>query len=154
MAKSIIKCPHCGSTSVVLKDRSSETIAAQRNTWQCGNCHKNFGFLSFTQEKAAGRRVLPVGKNYENVVCVGFSVGGYFGGYDQTIIVHGNHGSALCAIHTPFDIDDDGIFIREFSNREWKALMSELFEKLFIHKWKRSYVDNRVCDGTQWEISI
>ena len=69
-------------------------------------------------------RIIDVG------LCVGFSVGGYFGGYDQIIIARGNYGSALCAVHLPFDIDENDLFIREFSDREWKALMQKLFELL------------------------
>ena len=154
MKKRLIKCPHCGSDNTSLAKSSVDSVTPQKNSWQCGSCHKKFGFPASIQEKSTSRRVLPVGNNYENISCIGFNVGGYFGGYDQAIFVRGNHGSALCVAHVPMDIDQDDIYVRELTDREWKDLMKELFEKLFLHEWKKSYVDNRICDGTQWEVSI
>ena len=154
MRKPLIKCPHCGSDNTSLAKPNSDAATPQKNSWQCNKCHKMFGFPASTQEKSTSRRILPVGNNYENISCIGFNVGGYFAGYDQVIFVRGNRGSALCVAHVPMDIDQDDIYIRELTDREWKDLMKELFEILFLHEWKKSYVDNRVCDGTQWEVSI
>lgn len=46
------------------------------------------------------------------------------------------------------------MYSRIYSKREWDALMRTLFDRLFVHEWKKSYVNPCVLDGTQWGLTL
>lgn len=48
----------------------------------------------------------------------------------------------------------DGILHREMTEKEWKRIIAQLYEKLYIHEWKKRYDNPFVLDGEQWELEI
>ena len=74
-----------------------------------------------------------------------FSMGGFNEGTvwleqdDNNIIIRCNN------------CNDDGIY--KPSQEDWE-IFSTSVNKLTFWKWKKNYIDSRVCDGTQWELSI
>ena len=45
-------------------------------------------------------------------------------------------------------------FSREMDEKEWRKLLDRLFCKLYVHEWKKSYVDPYVLDGEQWGLEF
>ena len=43
---------------------------------------------------------------------------------------------------------------RVMTEQEWNKLMDRLFSKLYLHEWKKNYVDPNVLDGEQWELDL
>ena len=43
---------------------------------------------------------------------------------------------------------------RLMTEQEWNKLMDRLFSKLYLHEWKKNYVDPNVLDGEQWELEL
>ena len=48
----------------------------------------------------------------------------------------------------------DVLLHREMPESEWHKIISKLYEKLYIHEWKKRFVDPGVLDGEQWELEI
>lgn len=43
---------------------------------------------------------------------------------------------------------------RPITEKEWNKLADRLFSKLYLHEWKKSFVDPCVLDGEQWELKL
>lgn len=41
-----------------------------------------------------------------------------------------------------------------FSESQWECLTETLFKNLFIHHWRKEYVNPDIYDGEQWTISL
>lgn len=48
----------------------------------------------------------------------------------------------------------DGLLHREIPESEWHKIISKLYKRLYIHEWKKRFVDPGVLDGEQWELEI
>lgn len=151
----MIRCPHCGSKDVAenvrkLPDSSSvqETANSTENDshWKCSSCGRQFGkspVFSFR-----GKKYTP-----EQIQAIEYEVGGFFGGYDRVSIERTDN-QIILNVSTGYYDGINPMYSRIYSKREWDALMRTLFDRLFVHEWKKSYVNHGVLDGTQWGFTL
>lgn len=168
-----MKCPYCGSsniakiiwgmpdyTALLEMDKRKEKyiiggccITGNDPAFKCLECYRGFGtppVLKGAEEAEAVNQVLLS----EIITGVRFEVGGFFDGYDRVEIVWKGGRRALCAYHVPLSNDKEPFVLREFSAREWSALMNKLFSRLFVHEWKHEYNNDDILDGTQWCLEL
>jgi hypothetical protein len=43
---------------------------------------------------------------------------------------------------------------RQITVKEWLLLLDKLYSRMYLHEWKKRYVDPDTLDGTQWELKI
>lgn len=48
----------------------------------------------------------------------------------------------------------EGMLHREMPEDEWRKVISKLYEHLYVHEWKKRFVDSDILDGEQWELEI
>ena len=92
-------------------------------------------------------------EDYRDVVtAIKFSVGGFFGGYTD-ITIRKNDKGAVVKVQKTLAYDellDD----RQISPTKWQKIVNTLYSQLYLHEWKKSFVDPCVLDGTQWSLEI
>ncbi len=134
--------------------------------YHCFECKKNFGIPPILLSKKGQ-------EDYRDIVTsICFSDGGFFGGYDIVEIkpdcnerLHKiqfeNLNETELLRECPLTLQvssgygsDKPVFQRVITQTEWKKILNQLFCKLYIHEWKKSYTDDRILDGEQWELSI
>ena len=92
-------------------------------------------------------------EDYRDVVtAIKFSVGGFFGGYTDITIRKNDKGAVVKVQKTlAYDeLPDD----RQISPTKWQKIVNTLYSQLYLHEWKKSFVDPCVLDGTQWSLDI
>lgn len=168
-----MKCPYCGSTNtakiirgmpdytaLLEMDKRKEKyiiggccITGNDPAYKCLECYLGFGtppVLKGEEEEEAGDQILLS----DIITEIWFAVGGFFDGYDHVRIIRKGDKRVLCAYHVPPSDDEEPFVLREFSAREWKALMNKLFCRLFVHEWKHEYSNDEILDGTQWYLEL
>ena len=122
-------------------------ISGNDPRWHCHDCKKDFGRPPvFFRNKGPQKP--------EDIVGVDFGVGGFFDGYHTVRIRSSGDEHAIC-ISTPYlSFEWQNLYIREFTQKEWNALKKLLFDRCFIHEWKKLYNNRCVLDGTQWEVIL
>ena len=172
-----IKCPRCGSTntaryiygmpafsermqqkldagkwvlggccisSVEVNGKQVETMPARR----CNDCKKDFATepILFTPKSETA-------EDYREIVTsIKFSIGGFFDGYTDVIIIKNDHG-ALVQVQKSLEPDDDP-GDRQITLAKWQRIVNMLYGQMYLHEWKKSFVDPAVLDGTQWSLEI
>ena len=82
-----------------------------------------------------------------------FEVGGYFEGTTRTTI-RKNPKGALVHVDYYNGIPDIPPADRQITHLRWMRLVNRLFNELYVHEWKKKYIDPDVLDGTQWSLEI
>lgn len=162
----MIKCPKCGSRRVApilygmpayseemeqqLKEEKLYLggccISGMEPTYHCFQCKKDVGAPPILLSKRGE-------EDYRNIVTsVRFSDGGFFGGYPEVLAIKGKEGITLDV--RPGFREPEAYFQRMMTEQEWNKLMDRLFTKLFLHEWKKNYVDPDILDGEQWELEL
>lgn len=150
-----VMCPFCGGDKVIEHSRKTKlqkilslNFGGQKY-WRCRNCRKRFGYPSAMMEKSGG---MPFpGNRYQRLVAVDFRCGDFRLPRCLAIVRRGNT-SAICIVNWGETIIKPAV--RLFSEAEWACLTEALFEKLFIHHWKKKYINHDIYDGEQWKISL
>lgn len=153
--ESLVMCPFCGEDKVIehsrktmLQKNLSLNFGGQKY-WRCGSCRKRFGYPSAMMKKIGG---MPYpGKRYQRLVAVDYQCGGYCLPTQLAIVRRGHTyaiGAANCGELTIVPA------VHLISEAEWERLTETLFERLFIHHWKKNYVNHDVYDGEQWRIRL
>lgn len=83
---------------------------------------------------------------------VRFSDGGFFGGYPEVLAIKGKDGITLDV--RPGFKEPEAYLQRMLTEQEWNKLMDRLFSKLYLHEWKKNFVDPDILDGEQWELEL
>ena len=172
-----IKCPHCGSTntaryiyglpyfdeemrqnldngkwvlggcrtsSVNVNGQDVEIIPRRK----CNDCKKNFG-----TEPILISSNYDTGEDYRDIVtCIRFSVGGYFGGF-TSITIKKNDNGALVNVQKTLEtekIPED----RQITVHKWQMIVNTLYKQMYLHEWRKRFVDPRVLDGTHWSLDV
>ncbi|MGI5990544.1 MAG: hypothetical protein ACOX78_09880 [Lachnospiraceae bacterium] len=114
----------------------------------CNICHRDFGTAPVLISRNSG-----TGEDYRDIAeSVYFSVGGFFNGHSEVKITR-NDGGALVETKGLFGADA-GTTGRQISYAGWRHLLNTLYTKMYLHEWKKKYVDPCTLDGTQWELRI
>ena len=160
------KCPKCGSREVapILYGMPAfdEELERQLDNqelylggckvsevdpqYHCFGCGKDVG----TPPTLISRRGA---EDYREIVtAIRFNDGGYFGGYEEVLIKKTTSG--IISDYTPSFQREAMPVRRELTEKEWAKLLDRLFCKLYVHEWKKQYVDPDILDGEQWELEI
>ncbi len=175
--KAQIKCPFCGSTSTARilygLPLFSEKLEKQLNegkltlggcciktvdingvrvqidpTRKCNKCKKEFGTPPVLMSKDQIS-----GEYYSDIITsIEFEVGGYFGGYTKTTVSKDDKG-AMVTVTKPHEDESTAVKLH-ITLYKWNKLINWLYEYMFVHEWKKKYVDPDVLDGTQWSLDI
>ena len=133
--------------------------------YHCFKCKKDFGTPPVLISKQGQ-------EDYRNIVtAVKFSIGGFFGGYNTVEIIPAVseeiarlYAEKDCAsifedlplmiqVYSGYEFDKPALQ-RAVTQDEWKKLLNQLFCRLYIHDWRRSYRNNQILDGEEWELEI
>ena len=133
-----IKCPRCGSTN------TSPLRGGER--FRCNDCGRSIGSLPRFNTKSG------VADYREAVNEVHFTVGGYDTGYPEVWMRKTAQGIELSV--RPGHAQADCFLQREMSADEWVAVVDTLFCKLYLHEWKKRFIDPDIMDGEQWDLVL
>lgn len=160
-----IKCPRCGGTETApimygmpaFSDELEQTIqnckivlggccvSEVSPKYHCFGCDKDFG----TPPILLSKRGL---EQYEDIVTsIRFSDGGYFDGYPE-VVMKKSKDTILVDVRPGFSTE--GMLHREMPEDEWRKVISKLYEHLYVHEWKKRFVDSDIFDGEQWELEV
>lgn len=161
-----MKCPKCGSKEVapILHGMPawSEDLEQKLNNrelylggccltgadpdYHCFGCKKDFG----TPPILLSKRGM---EDYREIVTsVRFCDGGYFDGYPEIRIEKKSTGILLDV--RPGFSTPDSFLQRPMAENEWKTLLDHLYGKLYLHEWKKTFLNLDILDGEQWELEI
>lgn len=175
--KAQIKCPHCGSTNTaryiygypLFSDKMQKNLDAGKwilggcgidsvemdgkrvelmPTRKCNDCSKDFGKapILFTPKKN-------LVEDYRDIVtAIKFSIGGFLTGRTEVTIRKNKDGACVEEMHL-FD-SNLPTEPKQISKAKWHNIVNKLYDEMYLHEWKKSYVDDSVLDGTQWELQI
>ena len=160
------KCPKCGSGRVApilygmaVCDEEMEQqlkteklylggccVSDMQPTYHCFQCKKDIGAPPILLSKHGE-------EDYREIVTsIRFSDGGFFGGCPEVRIVKGKDGITLDV--RPGFREPEAYLQRSLTEKEWNKLVDRLYSELYLHEWKKKYVDPDVCDGEQWELEL
>ena len=175
--KAQIKCPRCGSVNTaryiygyplfdeemqkkldegkwVLGGCCIDSVEVNGVDYQtmpgrkCNDCKKDFATepILITPKKN-------MAEAYRDIVTsIKFEVGGYFGGYTE-ITIRKNDKGALVKVRKTLDYEDlpeD----RQISPAKWDKIVNTLYGKMYLHEWKKSFVDYGGTGRNQWSLEI
>ena len=167
-----IKCPRCGSknTARILYGMPaySEEMERKLNDGKlylggclvtdhdparhCNECYRNFATPPVIEKDG-------VIEDYRDIVTgISFSCGGYFGGETSLEIKSTKAGIMVRVNSNSFDLEKypDNLYPMEYKITElrWQRLINKLYTELYVHEWKKKYVDYDILDGEQWNLEI
>lgn len=156
-----MKCPRCGSRDSArilygmpvfceeLEEKLNNKkiflggccIPPDKPKYHCNSCNKDFAKPPMLLSKKGS-------EDYRMIVTsIKFSESCFFNGFSEIRMKQTKKG-----------IFRDGCIAdskqREMTPEEWLKVLDTLYSKLFIHEWKKCFVDPDVVDGTQWELEI
>lgn len=171
--KAQIKCPRCGSTDTeryiyglpAYNEKMQKML--EKGKWtlggclvtgvevngkyvntkpsrHCNSCHKDFGTppLLITKKKN-------MVEDYRDIVeSIKFEVGGYLPG--DTVTIQKNENGAKFDIIKFMGLPKGG----QISKEKWNKILDTLYDKMYLHEWKKKYVDSLVDDGEEWHLDI
>ncbi len=134
----------CCIASVEVNGRSMDIMPSRR----CFSCRRDFG-----REPVLISRKNNTAEDYREIVtAIQFRIGGYFEGFTEVSIRKLDQGALVNVLNVRSGkrpVED-----KQISEAEWKKIVDKLYGKLYLHEWKKNYVDSEVLDGTQWELEI
>ncbi|MBQ1453046.1 MAG: hypothetical protein IIZ23_03670 [Ruminococcus sp.] len=136
------RCPKCGRKSL-MRYLPFNREANNGAKYRCRNCNSNFGTPPVCRE---------TGEDYRDIaVYLEFRVSVFRGGRNRILIKKDTAGIELSAWSR---LSPDPDIRRQMENAEWKKLLDRLYGKLYLHEWKKSFVEPKVMDGAQWELKL
>ena len=175
--KAQIKCPYCGSTDTArilygmpafgeelqekmgsgkvhlggcclmgIETEDGEMIQIDPRRY-CNHCRKEFAKPAYLRDKDK------ISYYPDMVEALEFEVGGYFGETTR-INIRKNYKGALVHVDYYNGTPDIPPVDRQITHLRWMRLVNRLFNELYVHEWKKEYVDPNIRDGTQWSLEI
>lgn len=161
----IVKCPRCGSKNIAeilygmpaYYDEIQAKIDAGKlrlggccvsgadPKFYCNDCKKEFATPPVVINKDGFEDLRDM------VTAIHFSDGGFFGGYQDIRFEKKNDVITLSVASFP---SFDDVHHEVITEKEWRKLLDKLFCKLYVHEWKKRYVDPGILDGEQWELQF
>ncbi len=163
-----MKCPKCGSRRVApilygLPSIDEETerklenedlylggcsVSEEAPRYHCFACGKSIASPPILISKRGK-------EDYREIVTgIRFRDGGFLCGF-QEIMIKKEGDQILLDVRSGCG-KPEAFLQRAMTNVKWKKLMDRLYTKLYIHEWKKVFVDPgyMICDGEQWELKI
>ena len=169
------KCPYCGSTDTAFYlygepnlDEKLQKMLDKRECilggccvhtecvngktvfidppWRCNKCRKDFGSEPVLFNKKSQKDEF-----YADIVTsLKFSLNTFGAGSTCITITKTNKGADIVfeCIYSQYSGHQEHI-----SLAEWKKILNTLYEKLYLHEWKRSYFEP-VLDGESWSFEV
>ena len=163
-----MKCPKCGSKRVapILYGMPAYDEELQRQLeneelylggclmsedapeYHCFECGKDVASHPVLLNKRTKEM-----EDYRDIVTsVRFSDGGFFEGYPEVLIQRKKN--RIWVEVRPGHRPPDAQLLREMTETEWKELLDKLYCKMYLHEWKKDYIDPNILDGEQWELEL
>lgn len=160
------KCPKCGSRHIApilygmpafdeemarqIKNKELVLggccISGREPRYHCFGCGRDVGTPPIFVRN--GRE-----EDYRDIVTgIVFSDGGYFGGY-QEISIKKSKGKIMLEVIPAFSMPES-FLQREMTEKEWNRLLDRIYSKLYVHEWKKNFIDPTIMDGEQWELTL
>ena len=134
----------CCISSVEIDGRQVDTMPGRK----CNDCKKDFASAPILYTPKMNQA-----EDYRDIVTsIKFSVGGFFGGYTE-VTIRKNEKGASVKVQKTLDYEDlpDP---RQITREKWNTILNTLYCEIYLHEWKKKYVDLSVLDGTQWSLDI
>ena len=175
--KAQIKCPHCGSKNtgrwfygypamddefqrkldsgkiklggccITTVDASGQAVQSMPVRF-CNDCKKDFGSPAIFLDRTT--------KEYEDYIesveKLKFGVGGYFQGHTDIEIKRTDNGARVHAVVFPYG--ESCSIDRDITSGKWYKIVNQLYNRMYLHEWKKKYVALNVLDGEQWELKV
>ena len=139
-----IKLGGCCITTVDVSGQAVQSMPARF----CNDCKKDFGSPAIFLDRTT--------KEYESymdeVVGLKFGVGGYFEGHSDIEIKRTEGGAHVRTVVFPYG--EDCSIDRDITVGKWERIVNQLYNRMYLHEWKKKYVDPCVLDGEQWELKV
>lgn len=160
------KCPKCGSRHIApilygmpafdeemarqIKNKELVLggccISGREPRYHCFGCGRDVGTPPIFVRN--GRE-----EDYRDIVTgIVFSDGGYFGGYEE-ISIKKSKGKIMLEVIPAFSMPES-FLQREMTEKEWNRLLDRIYSKLYVHEWKKNFIDPTIMDGEQWELTL
>lgn len=175
--KAQIKCPHCGSTDTaryiygypLFSEKMQKKLADGK--WMLGGCCISSVEINGEQVSIQPHRICnkckkdfatePVlitpkkdlAEYYRDIVTsIKFSIGGLFAGHTEITIRRNDKGAFVTAKKSIGyeDLPDP----KQITMGKWYKIINTLYGQMYLHEWKKEYVNPGVLDGTQWSLDI
>lgn len=175
--KAQIKCPFCGSVDTaryiygfpVYSEKmqtmlnngkwvlggcliNTQNVNGQQVTVmparRCNKCRKDFGTPPVLLTKKDGSA-----EDYRDIIrSISFHIGGFSPYFTEITITKDENGAHVDAS----DYSSDTVDFKDchITQEKWCIIVDTLYSKLYLHEWKKRYVDFSVLDGTQWTLEI
>ena len=159
------KCPKCGSVRIApilyglpayseemekqLKDEKLYLggccIFGVEPTYHCFQCKKDVGAPPILLSKHGK-------EDYRDIVTsVRFNDGEFFEGYPEVLVIKGK---GRITLDVRLGFREPPYLQRLMTEQEWNMLIDRLFSKLYLHEWKKNFVNPNVHDGEQWKLEL
>ncbi len=133
----------CCTSSVEINDGQVTTMPSRH----CNKCKKDFGTAPILLTSKRDRA-----EDYRDIVTsIKFSVGGYFQGHTEVTITKNYRGAIVKVKKFPPILE---ISKKQITPAKWRTIVNTLYGRLFLHEWKKEFVNPNVLDGTQWHLDI
>ena len=173
--KAQIKCPHCGSKNTArviygypIFDKKMQKML-EEGKWslggccigsvkingqcvditparRCNECGKDFGSAPILFNPRTN-----TAEDYRDIVtCITFSINTFSKG-DTEIVIRKNDNGAAVEVLSFY-----GRSTREcqITHVKWQKIVNALYSEMYLHEWKKSFVNPYVLDGTQWSLKL
>ncbi len=175
--KAQIKCLYCGSKNTaryiygypILSDEMRKMVASGKrilggcmissvkirgeiiNTMpqrKYYDCKKNFA-----TEPILITKKYNTAEDYRDIVTeIQFSIGNNSEGFTEITIKENDKGALVSVKKTGWP--DNWYSDRQITMMKWFRTVNELYKYMYLHEWKKKYVNPDVMDGTQWSLGI
>ena len=159
--KAQIKCPYCGSinTARFIYGLPAFSEEMQRKLdvgkWalggccisrKCNDCKKDFG-----TEPILINLKKDIVEDYRDIVTsIRFRVGSIF--RHTLVTINKNDKGAVVEVSQIMSFDKPDM--RQITKGKWQKIVNTLYGQMYLHEWKKDYVNMNVLDGTQWRLDI
>lgn len=114
----------------------------------CNDCKKDFASAPILITPK-----MKLAEDYRDIVTsIHFSVGEYFGETTDITITRNDKGAIVKVKKYPYGEawPED----KQITTGKWNGIVNMLYSRIYLHEWKKSFVDPYVLDGIQWVLDI
>lgn len=138
-----------GGCMIFTVDVNGENVQCMP-TMHCNECGKDFGEppILFSKKLGEGK-----GEDYRDIVTsICFSISDFSQGNMDVTVIRNADGAVVKAVCFPSDLEEQEN--KQITVKDWKKLVNALYSQIYLHEWKKRYVNPEILDGVQWELQI